>query len=103
MSWCLGFLVSHFQSSKVPKLQSLEVSKIQRFKNSKITFLDDIDPILPKFTLRVFWKILIPYSSFSKNKTDLHDLSVPVFSKIFKHLIFVDLHFKRMFGVVVFL
>ena len=44
----------------------------------------------PRFPFYVFWKILIPYSSFSRSdKTDLKELSARVFSNI-SEMIFVQ-------------
>ena len=48
-------------------------------------FLEDIDPILPKRPFHAFRKILIACPIFYRDlKVDLHDVSVPVFSNIFK-------------------
>ena len=73
--WSLGFWVSKFQSFLVSKFlglfQSFKVSKIQR---SHIT----------QFQFHVFWKMLIPYSRFPKQYTDLYHVSVLAFSNNFK-------------------
>ena len=73
----LGFLASLFKS----------------FKDSR----------LPKTAFPVFKKILIQYSGSLRNfKTDLHDMSVPVFSKTFKMCAFRFQFYKNTIREIVF-
>ena len=103
VSWFLGFLVSWFQSFLGSKFLGFFVSKFQRFTNSISCFLIDIAPLLKIFkkNSHAFGKTLISCASFSRiSKTDLHDLSVPIFQSfhfsISDILIFTKTIFLKM-------
>jgi hypothetical protein len=89
VSWFIG---SRFQSFLLLRFlgfefQSSKVSNLQGFKHLNV-WMKNIDPIPPTCPFLVCWKMLIPFSRVSRKlKTNLHDLSVPVISNMFKHVI----------------
>ena len=78
-SWILGFLVllvSCFCSSpglSVPCFQSylaaLFLSWFHSFKyqSYNFMFLENVDPISPTISFHALWRVLIPYSRFSRS------------------------------------
>ena len=97
ISWCLGFFVSQLQKSISCFVETCwcHITKnahvflkilIPPYQDCNLCFWRDIHSEFKSFkTFRVFLKISIPYSRFSRKfETDLHDLSVPAFSDIFK-------------------
>ena len=78
VSCFVGFLISLFLGLKVQRYKSFKVPKFPKFKIHLMFFGRS-------FPFRVFWKMLIPHSIFSRSsKTDLSDSSVLVLSGNFQ-------------------
>ena len=72
------FLVSWFQSFLVSRFESVLVFLVSTFQSFN-------EPILPKTLFHVLWKILIPYSRFSKTTRRIFSCcSASVFPNMFK-------------------
>ena len=69
MSKFKSLKVSEFRNVKFSIFQSFDVSRSQ---TKHVMCWEAIDPISPKLPCHAFWKILSPYSRFSKqSETDL--------------------------------
>ena len=76
----IGLLVSWFLGCLVSKSQSFKDSA------NHIMLVDRCWPHITNISSHAFWKRVIPYPRFPIIcTTDLHDVSVPVFSNIFKN------------------
>ena len=116
--------ISKLQSCKFSRFHIFKVSKIQWFKTQLSVCWKLLIPYY-QLSILCFWKILTPYSLFFKNifmlfetywshtqdfenilhEMELHDLSLPVFSIIFKMLDFrrcwdfPNHFFEKWFGI----
>ena len=101
--WFLGVLVSRFQSFLVSKFLGFVVSKFLGFGVSKLHRFKNPIPCCWRILIQDH-RIAISYFSedidpifkiFKKYKTSLHDLSAPVFSKIWKSWFLAILRFPK--------
>ena len=91
-SWFLGFLVSWVLGLKV---QSCKVTKLQRIKKTILCLLEYMVPYY-QIAMSCFLEDIDPiFKILKKFRTDIDDLSVPVFSKVFKQWLFRNLNISH--------